>query len=144
MKILALILLSAAPTLARDQSGEILRAIALVESGGSRHAIGDGGKAVGAWQMHPKAWQDANTFRRAQGLPEIPRSRWRERWVQEAMAKAFYSLIQTRLVRAGVVRPTASHVALCWNLGFAGAKARGFRPTAYSTRVARLAGDPRK
>jgi len=144
MKLLALILLASAPTLARDQSGEILRAIALVESGGSRHAVGDGGRAVGAWQMHREAWQDANTFRRAQGLPEIPRSRWREGWVQEAMAKAFYSLIQARLARAGVVRPTASHMALCWNMGFAGAKARGFRPTDYSTRVARLAGDPRK
>lgn len=144
MKLLALILLAAAPIFARDDSGRILRAIALVESGGSRHAVGDSGKALGAWQMHPAAWQDANTFRRAQGLPEIPRSRWREGWVQEAMAKAFLCLIQTRLARAGVVTPTPTHIALCWNMGFAGAKARGFRPTAYSTRVARLAEDPRK
>lgn len=144
MKLLALILLSSAPTLARDESGEILRAIALVESGGDRHAVGDGGRAVGAWQMHREAWQDANTFRRAQGLPEIPRSKWREGWAQEAMAKAFYNLIQARLARAGVVRPTPTHIALCWNMGFAGAKSRGFRPTDYSTRVSRLAGDLRK
>lgn len=144
MKLLALILLSAAPTFARDESEEILRAIALVESGGSRHAVGDGGRAVGAWQMHPKAWQDANDFRRAQGLPALSRAKWMSPGVQEAMAKAFLGLIQTRLARAGVVRPTPTHIALCWNMGFAGAKARGFRPTAYSTRVARLAGDPRK
>jgi hypothetical protein len=144
MKLSILLAIAAAPLLAEQGAPHILRAIAIVESGEDPLAIGDGGKALGAWQMHPKAWEDANAFRKAQGLPEMPRSLWLVPGTQEAMAKAFLSVIQTRLARAGVVRPTASQIALCWNMGFAGAKARGFRPTAYSTRVARLAGDPRK
>lgn len=140
MKLLTLLAFSVAPLLARDDSAEILRAISLVESAGDRHAVGDSGLALGAWQMHPSAWADANAFRRAQGLPDLPRARWREAEVQEGVAKAFLCLIQARLSRVGVVRPTPGQIALCWNLGFAGAKARDFRPTAYSTRVARLAG----
>jgi hypothetical protein len=136
--------IAAAPLLAEQGAPKILRAIAIVESGEDHHAVGDSGRALGAWQMHPAAWQDANDFRAAQGLPRLARSSWRSPRVQEAMAKAFLCLIQTRLARVGVVRPTPGQIALCWNMGFAGAKARGFRPTAYSIRVARLAGDPRK
>jgi hypothetical protein len=139
MKLSILLAIAAAPLLAEQSAPNILRAIAIVESGEDPLAVGDSGKALGAWQMHPKAWEDANAFRKAQGLTEMPRSLWLVPGTQEAMAKAFLSVIQTRLARAGVVRPTATHIALCWNLGFAGAKARGFRPTAYSTRVARLA-----
>jgi soluble lytic murein transglycosylase-like protein len=36
------------------------RAIVQVESGGNRHAIGDGGKAVGVGQIHPCVVRDAN------------------------------------------------------------------------------------
>jgi hypothetical protein len=138
MKLLTLMAIAAAPLLAAADAPKILRAIAMVESGEDPLAVGDSGKALGAWQIHPEAWQDANDFRAAQGLPRLPRSSWRSPRVQEAMAKAFLSLIQTRLARAGVVRPTPGQIALCWNMGFAGAKSRGFRPTAYSTRVARL------
>ena len=139
MKLSILFAIAAAPLLAETGAPKILRAIAIVESGEDPHAVGDSGRALGAWQMHPEAWQGANTFRKAQGLPALSRAKWRHPGVQEAMAKAFLSLIQTRLAGAGVVRPTPSQIALCWNMGFAGAKARGFRPTAYSTRVARLA-----
>jgi hypothetical protein len=144
MKLSILLAIAAAPLLAQQSAPQILRAIAIVESGEDPRAIGDSGKALGAWQMHPKAWEDANAFRKAQGLPALSRAKWMSPGVQEDMAKAFLSVIQTRLARAGVVRPTPGQIALCWNMGFAGAKARGFRPTAYSTRVARLAGDPRK
>lgn len=144
MRLTTFILIVVASVAKADSSAKILEAIRLVESGGDPSAVGDSGKALGAWQMHPKAWQDANDFRAARGLPRLSRSSWRSPRVQEAMAKAFLSLIQTRLSRAGVVRPTPGQIALCWNMGFAGAKSRGFRPTAYSTRVARLAGDPRK
>lgn len=139
MKLSILLAIIAAPLFAETGAPKILRAIAIVESGEDPLAVGDSGKALGAWQMHPKAWEDANTFRKAQGLPTLSRAKWRHPGTQEAMAKAFLSVIQTRLAQAGVVRPTPGQIALCWNMGFAGAKARGFRPTDYSTRVARLA-----
>jgi hypothetical protein len=138
MNLLTLMAIAAAPLLAQQDAPKILRAIAMVESGEDPLAVGDSGKALGAWQIHPEAWQDANDFRAAQGLPRLSRARWREPGVQEGVAKAFLCLIQTRLAGVGVVRPTPGQIALCWNMGFAGAKSRGFRPTAYSTRVARL------
>jgi len=138
MKLLTLIAIAAAPLLAEQGAPKILRAIAMVESGEDPLAVGDSGKALGAWQIHAAAWQDANDFRAAQGLPRLARSRWREAGVQEAVAKALLCLIQTRLAGAGVVSPTPGQIALCWNMGFSGAKARSFRPTDYSTRVANL------
>lgn len=36
-----------------------LDAICQVESGGDSHAIGDGGKAIGPYQIHKSYWQDA-------------------------------------------------------------------------------------
>lgn len=139
MKLLTLIAIAAAPLLAEQSAPKVLRAISIVESGEDPLAVGDSGRALGAWQMHPEAWKDANDFRAAQGLPRLPRSKWKDPGVQEGVAKAFLCLVQARLARAGVVRPTPGQIALCWNLGFAGAKARNFRPTAYSTRVDRLA-----
>ena len=139
MKFSILLAILAAPLLAQQDSRKILRAISQVESGGDPLAVGDSGLAIGAWQMHPEAWEDANAFRKSQGLPRLARSRWREWGVQEQAALAFLCLIQARLAGAGVVNPTPSQIAVCWNLGFAGAKARGFRATPYSNRVAHLA-----
>jgi hypothetical protein len=138
MKLRLLILLASAPLLAGTDPARILKAISLVESGANLLAVGDSGKALGAWQIHPAAWEDANTYRRSQGLPALPRARWREVEVQEGVAKAFLSVIQTRLARAGVSSPTPAQIALCWNVGFTGARSRGFRPNSYANRVARI------
>lgn len=42
--------------------GGILRAIAQVESNHNDNAIGDGGKAIGRYQIHKAYWQDAVQF----------------------------------------------------------------------------------
>lgn len=41
-----------------------LERIAMVESGMNHHAVGDHGRAMGAWQMHKASWEEA-----AQRLP---------------------------------------------------------------------------
>jgi hypothetical protein len=40
-------------------AADLLDAIAMVESSGNHAAVGDGGRARGAWQMHSAAWDDA-------------------------------------------------------------------------------------
>lgn len=40
-------------------SESLLDAIMVVESGGNPKAVGDGGKAIGAYQIHRGYWQDA-------------------------------------------------------------------------------------
>jgi hypothetical protein len=106
----------------------MLEAIAAVESGNSRHAIGDGGKAIGRFQMHPAAWQDANDRLAAEGYKTYPRSRWRDPVAQDMIAHAYLRILRDRLATAGVAKPSPAQLALCWNLGFTGAKAYGFDP----------------
>lgn len=40
----------------------LLDAIAIVESNGNPHAVGDGGRAIGAYQIHKSYWKDGTRF----------------------------------------------------------------------------------
>jgi hypothetical protein len=124
--------------IAITQASPVLEAIGQVESGGDYTAVGDGGRALGRYQMHPAAWQDANEYRVAHGLPAYPRSKWREPSVQEGVAKAFLAVLEARLGLDGYQHPTPGLLALCWHRGYAGAKARRFRIDGYARRVETL------
>jgi hypothetical protein len=47
-----------AQTLNNKQFTKFLSILARVESGGKTNAIGDGGKAIGIYQIHYSCWQD--------------------------------------------------------------------------------------
>lgn len=133
-----LMLLIALPFAGLADDVALLDAIAAVESGNSRLAVGDGGRALGAWQMHSPAWADANAYRKSKGLPELSRSDWRSSDVQTRIAEAFLLVVKARLLAAGVGSPTPGQIALCWNQGCAGAIRNGLRATNYSNRVSNL------
>lgn len=57
---LPILLLLAATPLAATPSERLLDALQTVESNGNANAIGDGGKAVGAYQIHPGVISDVN------------------------------------------------------------------------------------
>ena len=57
MKYLILLAMLAAPALA--QSERLLDAIRQVESGGDCTLVGDGGRAIGPYQIHREYWADA-------------------------------------------------------------------------------------
>lgn len=106
----------------------ILEAIAAVESGNDRRATGDGSRAVGRFQMHPEAWADANLRLKAEGRTQYPRSQWRNPVAQDMIAAAYLRILRDRLAAQGIPSPSPAQLALCWNLGFSGAKAFGFDP----------------
>ena len=81
----------------------LLDRIARVESGNRHHAIGDGGRARGAWQMHKSAWDDTSARRRAAGLPTFPfASGSRDPATARAYAQNHLELLRTSLIRAGL------------------------------------------
>jgi hypothetical protein len=47
---------------AHAQSSELLDAIKQVESGGRANVVGDGGKAIGPYQIHRSYWVDACAY----------------------------------------------------------------------------------
>lgn len=118
---------------------KLLNAIGMVESGMNHRAVGDGGRALGAYQMHPEAWHDANNFLAAKGMATWPRSAWRDARVQRIMADAYLSVIRKRLRGMGYLNPTPAQLALCWNFGPGGARREGFRITPYAQRVVSIA-----
>ena len=120
-------MLAAMPTEAREKAHLMIltNAIGAVESGMNYAAVGDGKKAVGAWQVHVAAWITANQWREKQGLPMISRKEWRVPENQRAIAVAYVTWCRDRLVEDGIVNPSPEQIYLAFTMGFAGAKAVG-------------------
>jgi len=104
----------------------LANSIAAVESGMNYEAIGDGGKAVGAWQMHVAAWITANQWRKAQGLETIRRTDWKNKENQRAMAVAYLCWCKEQLRKAGIKEPTIEQVYIAYGWGFGNYKDSGF------------------
>lgn len=130
---LALTLAAMTPD-ARDKAELVIltHAIAQVESGGDYKAVGDHGKALGAWQMHVAAWIMANAWRDKQGLPKIRRTEWQVPDNQRNIAIAYVSWCKEQVVAHGI-KPTTEHVYLAFAMG----------PTAFKDCGGTLAGAPK-
>lgn len=96
----------------------LTNAIAHVESGCNYKAVGDSGKAVGAWQMHYAAWITGNQWRKANGLTTIPRKAWQVPANQREVAVAYVSWCREKLVTAGVKDPTPEQIYIAYAWGF--------------------------
>ena len=104
----------------------LVNCVAQIESGMDYAATGDGGKAVGAWQMHIPAWITANQWRAANGMPTQKRSNWQDRNVQRSMALSYLSWCKEQLEKAGVANPTAEQIYMAFGWGFGNFKDSGF------------------
>jgi hypothetical protein len=116
----------------------ILNAIAQVETGNDPYAVGDRGQSLGRYQLGDRAWAEANDWLNRQGKKTVPRSDWHNQRQQDKVAAAFLQVCRDRFTRFGVPNPTVAQLATVWNLGFQGARQRGFRPTDYGLRVSNL------
>lgn len=112
---------------------DLLHAIGQVE-GGHRLQIGDGGQSLGLYQLGAAAWSEGNARLRAEGRTTYARTAWRDATAQDMVAAAFLRVCRDRLLAAGM-QPTVRNLALVWNVGFSGARRRGFRPNDYAVRV---------
>ena len=121
--VVALLLLGCSCQAQTD--ARLLYAIGQVE-GGSRLQRGDSGKALGLYQTHPEAWADANFQLAAEGRQTYPLRQWRDATAQDMIAAALLRKTRSRLRADGIPFPTPEQLALCWSMGYAGAKAVGF------------------
>ena len=100
--------------------------VASVESGMNFSATGDGGKAVGAWQMHLVAWITANQWRTANGLATIKRSEWKHPENQRAMAISYLNWCKEQLQKNGIKEPSVEQIYMAYGWGFSNFKDSGF------------------
>jgi len=115
----------------------LLEAIAHVETGMDRKAVGKAGER-GAYQMKASAWADANIQLTLEGRPTYSWSNWRDATAQDVMALAYLRCLRKRLKALGIPNPSPAQLALVWNRGLAGALARGWQPNDYSDRVSNI------
>jgi hypothetical protein len=120
----------------------IASAIAQVETGEDYTAIGDRGKAVGAYQMHRSAWIDGCTQLMREGKSGYSYNDWKNLETQDTVALALLRSLRGRLISKGIKDPTPEQLALCWNIGFTAASRIGFDHTRaksdYAERVGNL------
>lgn len=117
--------------------GDLLEAIATVESGKNRKAVGKDGER-GMYQVGKAAWTDANDRLVREGHYHFQWSRWRDATAQDMIAAAHLRIIRENFRRVGITAPTAEQVALVWNVGWSAAVSRSFAPNDYAHRVANL------
>ena len=120
----------------------VLAAIGQVETGMDYTAIGDNGKARGAYQLHRSAWIDGCTQLMREGKPAYSYDDWKYPTVQDTVALALLRSIRGRLTSKGITDPTPEQLALCWNMGFTSASRINFdykrAKTDYAERVGNL------
>ncbi len=106
----------------------ICESIAFAESCGNYKAIGDGGRAHGAYQMHQVAWDDANAFRKKHKLATFAWSNRKYKGAQDIMCMSFVELIKVRYKADHDNRsPSPREIYMAYTMGYEGAKAIGFR-----------------
>lgn len=101
---------------AASLSASVLDAIAHVESGHNHAAIGDAGKARGAWQMHAAAWNDSA---RRLGVT------WSHDHAHDAtkarrIAAEHLRWLEAQFTRRTGRQPTTGDSYALWNLGVGG------------------------
>jgi hypothetical protein len=110
----ALAILFLATSLTASPSTErMIIALAIVESGNNPAAIGDQGKATGAWQMWESARIDARRYR--------PSAK-----TDIELAGAYLDLLESRLITTLKRPPSLQELYAAYNLGFTGFRRRGF------------------
>ena len=124
--ILAAVLLTG--YLHASEDARILNAIGAVETGNDPSQIGDGGRAMGQYQMRWQAWRDANLQLTREGEQTYPFTEWHRPMVQDIIALAYLRVIRSRLRVAGYPKPSVAQIALCWNMGFSAAHRIDFNP----------------
>ena len=107
---------------------DLLDKFAMIESNYNHTAVGDGGKALGAWQMHKAAvYESLNTLYRKTGNNFSDCGiTWNKETLFDPLksrmiAKAYMLILEDQMHRLNI-KPTPISLYMAWNLGFSGAR----------------------
>lgn len=108
-------------------SERLVDAVAHTESMSDNYAVGDRGRAIGAWQIWECAWDTANDYRELNGLVRIDRNSANPEKHRE-IARWLLAWHIYRLRVNGVSNPTDQQVYLSFAMGVKGFSRIGFNP----------------
>jgi hypothetical protein len=120
-------------------SEKFLDSVAMIESGFNPKAVGDKGKALGAYQLHEDAWIDAckwmevndnGTFQESYSwlvghLTDQWKVRAKDPVLSRLVAKNYFLLLHYRFQKRGI-KPTDIQLYMAYNMGFGGAAKADF------------------
>lgn len=122
-------------------SEKFLDSVAMIESNFNPNAVGDKGKALGAYQLHQDAWIDAckwmeindnGQFKQGYSwltghITDQWKTRAKDAVISRIVARNYFSLLHYRFQKRGI-KPTDIQLYMAYNLGFGGAAKVGFNP----------------
>ena len=115
------------PAQAVEINGKLIHAVAMVESNNNHRAVGDQGKANGAFQMWKPAWKDCSAWLKKHGLKATPYSKGvNDPNISHQYCKIYLHLLRQQLMAAMDRDVTAADLYAAYTLGFTGYKRRGF------------------
>jgi len=93
---------------------KFLDSVAMIESSGNPNAVGDGGKAVGLFQLHRAAWNEARSV--DQTIPPYEAGA-KSGNVSRRAARAYFNILTSRFQRATGTPPTPGQLYAAYNIG---------------------------
>jgi hypothetical protein len=132
-RLLALLLAYASAEAKSIVTDELIDKVAIIESNYNYDAVGDKGKAIGAWQMHEPAFREACTYLAHHC---IGREEWlnfadnhkkfaKDPMVSRLACKAYFEILEKQMQRQKIkVTPISLYMA--YNMGFQGAYNKNF------------------
>ena len=122
----AILMAATATANAIEPAGKWLDLVEQEESSGNAKAVGDGGKARGAFQMWQIAWSDVNNYRRERGLKVYPYAKAWDYHIARLYAHDYAQLQRIRMMRKTQRDPDAAELYALYNLSYGGFSRRGF------------------
>tara|TARA_Y100000310_G_scaffold328892_1_gene397780 strand:- start:3001 stop:3594 length:594 start_codon:yes stop_codon:yes gene_type:complete len=123
-----LALLIPVTTNAVEINGALIHAVAMVESNNNHRAVGDQGKANGAFQMWKPAWTDCSRWLKKNGFKTTPYEKGvNDPTISHQYCKIYLSLLHSQLRRKMGRDPSAGELYAAYNLGVRGFERRGFQ-----------------
>lgn len=119
---IVLALLFALPCSAQVVTEKFLDAVAMVESSGRLNAVGDSGKALGQFQLHRAAWEDASKIDPLLGDYKTGAL---DREKSRRAARIYFNILSARLGSRNIPK-TPQMLYAAYNVGFGGLSKRGF------------------
>lgn len=126
MKHILVLLLTAAAAHATVVTDKFLERVAYVESNNNARAVGDKGKAVGAFQFWAVGWEHASQLRKAKGLPVYPYYAAVDTAKATEYARTYLQYLEASLTKSLGREPTAGEVYAAWNCGLGRFRQLGF------------------
>lgn len=133
-RLLALLLAYTSVEAKSIVTDDYLDKVAMIESNFNYDAVGDKGKALGAWQMHESSWREAcQRYARMDAAGFTPWDDFmnnhkkfaKDPSVSRLVAKMYLQILETQMNKSKIkVTPIALYMA--YNMGFQGAYNKSF------------------